>query len=143
MTRTLRTLAGLALLASLATPMAARADDKDVIDYRQHIMKTMGEQAAALGMIVQKKAPAENFAAHLQILAETAKLAKSAFTPKAVGGKAKADVWNNWADFSKRLDELVQVAEAGAKAAKDKGVAAGMPKLTCKGCHDTYREEMK
>ena len=123
--------------------LPGHADDQDVIDYRQHIMKTMGEQAAALGQMMQKKVPADNFAAHLQILAETAALAKSAFTPKVVGGNAKAGIWENWADVSKRFDELVQVASDGAKAGKAQGVAAGMPKLTCKGCHDTYREEKK
>ena len=144
MNRLLGTLAGIALFASLATPMAARAEDKDTIEYRQRIMKTLGEQTGSLGLMAQKKIPDANFAAHLQILAETAALAKAAFTPKVAGGTVKGTaVWDNWADFSKKMDELVQVADAGAKAAKAQGAAAGMPRLTCRGCHDMYREEKK
>ena len=130
-------------MAGLAAPMAARAEDKDVIDYRQNVMKTLGSQVAILGAMAQKKIPNDNFAAHLQILAETAASAKAAFTPKVVGGKSKATIWDNSADFNKKLDELVQVATAGATAAKAQGAAAGMPRLTCKGCHDVYREETK
>lgn len=44
----------IALLALVAfLPFQAGAyDDKDVIDYRQHIMKSLDEQVAAVGMIV-------------------------------------------------------------------------------------------
>ena len=122
----------------------AHADDQEVIDYRQHIMKTMNEQMAAIQQIVQKKAPADNFATHMQIVAVTAATAKDAFTAKAPGGRAKPAVWVNWAEFSKRLDELVASTAALAKSAKESGVqatAAKLGTLKCQGCHDVYREE--
>jgi cytochrome c556 len=125
----------------------AYADDQDVIDYREHIMKTMGEQAAAISQILQQKAPAENFAIHVQILAVTAATAKQAFQPQVPGGEAKPDVWARWADFAKRLDDLTAATADLAKTAKAGGVAAAAPKvetaLTCKNCHDTYRVEKK
>jgi cytochrome c556 len=125
----------------------AHADDQDVIDYRRHIMKTMGEQAAAIDMILQRKAPADNFAVHVKTLAVAAATAKKAFEPRVPGGEAKPDVWSNWPDFSKRLDALTTATDALAKAASDGGVAATSPKmqaaLTCKGCHDTYRVPKK
>jgi len=125
----------------------ARADDQDVIDYREHVMKTMGEQVAAIGQILQQKAPAENFAIHAQILAVTAATAKRAFEPKILGGEAKAEVWTQWADFSKRLDTLTAATAALATTAKAGGVAAAAPQVeatfTCKNCHDTYRVEKK
>lgn len=123
---------------------AARADEQENIDYRQHIMNTMGEQMAAIQQIVQRKAPADNFATHMQIVAVTAATAKAAFKSEAPGGRAKPGVWENWADFSKRLDELVAATAALAKSAKDGGVqatAAKLDTLKCKGCHDVYREE--
>ena len=138
----------LMLVISAATfvATATRADELEDIDYRQHIMKTMGEQMAAIQQIVQKKAPADNFAAHLQIVAVTAATAKAAFTPESPGGRAKSDVWSKWPDFSKRLDELVASTAALAKSAKESGVpgtAAKLDTLKCKSCHDVYREEEK
>jgi cytochrome c556 len=127
--------------------MIARADDQDIIDYRQHIMKTMGEQGAAIGQILEHKVSADGFATHLQILAITAATAKKAFEPKVEGGEAKPEIWTHWAEFSKRLDDLTVATAALAKSAKDGGIAATAPKieeaLTCKGCHDTYRAEKK
>lgn len=133
------------LLVTAALP--GRADDQDVIDYRTHVMKTMGEQLGAIGMILEHKAPADNFAVHLKVLAVTATQAKKAFEPKVPGGNAKPEVWNNWADFSKRLEELVATTAELATAAQHEGVAAVGGKLKstlkCKSCHDTYRLPLK
>ena len=126
--------------------MAARADDQDDIDYRQHIMNTLDEQMAAIQQIVQHRAPVDNLSIHLQIVAVTAATAKDAFTAKVPGGRAKPAVWANWTDFSKRLDELVASTAALARSAKDTGVeatAAKLGTLNCKGCHDIYLEEKK
>lgn len=128
---------------SLAGPATAFADDQDVIDYRRHVMKTMGEEVASLRMIIDRKAPAESFAAHARVLAITATMAKKAFEPKVSGGDAKPEVWANWADFARRLDTLVSATDDLAKLAQSGGVAAAGPKfddaLSCKGCHDRYR----
>jgi cytochrome c556 len=135
------------LAAAVLLPNAARADDQDTIDYRQHVMKTLGELSAALGQILQQKvvvAP-DAVVSHTQTMAITAKMAKTAFQPKVPGGESKPEVWSNWADFSKRLDELTAYTEAVASAAKSGGIAAAGPKLTdahvCKDCHDQYRQK--
>ena len=147
MSHVLQPIISLVLTAALLLPTAVRADDQDTIDYRQHIMKTMGEQAAAIGQILQQKAPPDNFAVHVQILAVTAATAKKAFEPKVLGGEAKPEVWAKWADFAKRLDDLTAATADLAKTAAAGGIAATAPKvqtaLTCKSCHDTYREQKK
>ena len=147
MTRVVQLVAGLAVIAAVAVPGVARADNQDTIDYRKHIMKTMGAQAAAIGMILQQKAPADNFATHVQILATTASTALKAFEPNVPGGDAKPAVWSKWADFSKRLNELAANTADLAKTAQAGGMAATAPKLqaalTCKSCHDIYREQKK
>jgi len=138
---------GLAMVAVLAASSAVRADNEDTVEYRKHVMKTMGEQAAAIGMILQKKAPADNFATHVKILAITAATAKKAFEPKVPGGDAKPEVWANWADFSKRLDALTAATDDLANTAASGGVSAVEPKMqaamTCKSCHDNYRVPKK
>ena len=136
--------AGIAFVTLL--PGGAFADDQDVKDYRSHVMKTLGEQFAALNQISKGKAPAADVATQAQVLSITAGTAKVAFTPKVLGGEAKPEVWEKWDDFSKRLDEMVAAANELAQTAKQGGVAAVTPKLgtlSCKGCHDVYRVQKK
>lgn len=145
MTRLLQLVAGLAFAVAATAPVVQAADPTDVIDYRKHIMKTLGAQAAAMAMTLQQKAPAENFALHAEALAVTASTALVAFEPKVPGGESKPEVWAKWDDFSKKMKEFSANTAELAKLAKSGGLAAAGPKiqgaLTCKGCHDTYREK--
>jgi cytochrome c556 len=133
--------------AAMALPMATFADDKDVIDYRQHIMNTLNEQAGALGQILSTSIPDDNAVAHLDAIALTASTALKAFQPKVPGGEAKPEIWSNWMDFSKRMNEFVQRTADVANRAKGKdkqaALATVLDALTCKSCHDTYRQEKK
>ncbi len=128
-----------------AAPGAASADDQDVIDYRHHVMKTIGEQIGAIQLILEKRVPADNLAAHLKAVAATAPQAKGAFTPEVAGGRAKPEIWADWADFSRRLDEFVAGAQAIGQAADadPAAAAAKLPTLDCKGCHEKYRAPPK
>ncbi len=136
-----------AVASLLAVSAGALADDQDVIDYRKHVMKTIGEQVGAIQLILENRVPADNLAVHLQVIAATAPQAKSAFTVEVAGGRSKPEVWANCDDFSQRLDrfvagaqELAQAAQAGDAAS----VAAKLPKtLDCKGCHEVYRAPAK
>jgi cytochrome c556 len=133
---------GVAIATLLAASAAALGDDQDVIDYRQHVMKSMGEELAAIQMIVDKKAPPDNFAVHVKALAVTATQARKAFEPKVLGGNSKPDVWSHWADFANQLDALVTSTSELTKATQSGGVAAAAPTLGtalhCQSCHDAY-----
>ena len=128
-------------------PLTVHAADKDVIEYRTHIMHTLNEQSAALGQILSASVPDANAQAHLEAIALTASTALKAFEPKVAGGESKATVWSNWADFSKRMNDFARLTREAAKVAKEKGFTAAGPSvidaLTCKSCHDVYREEKK
>lgn len=126
----------------LAASGVASGDDQDVIDYRHHVMKTIGEQVGAIQLILEDRVPADNLAAHLQAIAVTATQAKSAFTPEVAGGRSKPEVWAHWDDFSRRLDEFVAGAQelaAAAQSGDPAAAAAGLSTLDCKGCHEKYR----
>ena len=142
MTRSL-VLTALGLL--LITSLPIRADDQDVIDYRTHVMKTLGEQLDAVGLILENKIPPDNLGAHLKVMAVTATQAKKAFEPKVQGGNAKSEIWTNWADFSKRIDELVSGTADLAAAGQNVAAVSGKMRsaLKCKSCHDTYRKPLK
>lgn len=137
--------AGALMVSSVVT--TASADDKNAIDYRQHIMNTLNEQSAALGQILSVAVPDDNVIAHLDAIALTASTALKAFEPKVPGGEAKPEVWSNWADFSKRMKDFAQKTAEMSKTAHEQGKDAGLANvidaLSCKSCHDTYRSEKK
>jgi cytochrome c556 len=145
MSRPARTLARLALVSMTVLPMAAGADSQDAIDYRQHIMNTLNEQSAALGMILSGSAPDDNAVKHLEVIALTAQMALKSFEPQVPGGESKPEVWANWPDFSRRMNEFAQKMSELAKTAEEKGKDAALKNvldsLTCKACHDVYREK--
>jgi cytochrome c556 len=129
----------------LCANTAAHADDKDVIEYRQHIMKSLNEQSAALGQILSGVVPDDNAVAHLNAIALAASTALKSFEAKVPGGESKPQVWANWPDFSKRMNEFAQLTAEAAKTANEQGKDAAMTgivdALTCKSCHDVYREQ--
>jgi cytochrome c556 len=134
------------VLVGAVLPARSFADDQDVRDYRSHVMKSMGEEVAALNQIAAGKAAASDVAVHAEVLRITAGLAKVAFTEKVAGGQSRPEVWSKWDDFSKRLDEMVAATADLAKTAKQGGVAAVAPKLntlSCKACHDEYMVQKK
>jgi len=134
--------------ALLFAALPVLASDQDAVQYREAVMKTLDEQSAALGEIASDAIPDDNLVVHMEILALTASTALKAFEPKVPGGQAKPQVWANWADFSKRMTDFAQKTAAGAKIAKEQGKDAAVTEIidyanSCKGCHDTYRQDKK
>ena len=148
MQRTLKMVVQISLLA-ISLSAVVSADDQDVIDYREHVMKTLDEQSSAVGMILSTTIAGDNTASHLEAIALTARIALKAFEPKVLGGEAKPEVWSNWAAFSKRMNEFAKNTADVARLAKEKG--SDDPALSekvvdafsCKSCHDLYRREKK
>lgn len=138
---------GVVALTASSIFSPAYASDKDVIDYRQHIMNTLNELAAGLGQMLSTAIPDDDAVAHLDALALTAATAMKAFEPKVQGGEAKPEVWTNWADFSKRMNEFAQVTATAAKTGHTQGKEAALANildaLPCKSCHEHYRKEKK
>jgi cytochrome c556 len=133
--------------AMMLLPMVGHTDDKDVVDYRQHIMKSLEHQTAVLGQILSGAGPTENTLAHMETLALTASIAQKSFEAKVPGGAAKPEVWKNWADFSKRMKEFAEKSAEMAKVGREQGVDQAamlvIEALPCKSCHDDYRDEKK
>jgi len=136
-----------ALGVTLLLPLMGHADDKDVVEYRQRIMKSLQEQTAAFGQILSGAGPTENTQAHMDALALSASLALKAFEAKVPGGEAKSDVWSNWPDFAKRMqdfaDKTAHMAKTGREQGTDAAVMEVLDALSCKSCHDLYRDEKK
>ncbi|MGE4062862.1 MAG: cytochrome c [Rhodospirillaceae bacterium] len=127
----------------VADARAAEPRNDEAVAYRRHVMRTMSEQAAALALVLQQKAPAENAAVHARVIALGAQTAVKAFEEKVPGGEARPEIWRRWDDFSKRLTALSEGANDLASIAEREGLPAMQARVmnvlgACKACHDTY-----
>lgn len=126
------------------SPAKEKPVQSAAILYRQHVMNSIDAQSAALGQILSTEIPDTNLTSHLEVLALIAAGSLKAFEPKAPGGASKPQVWDQWPDFSKRMDEFAHKTAAAAETARQQGVDAALPgimaALSCKGCHDVYRQ---
>jgi cytochrome c556 len=133
------------LLITLAHPPVVQADDEDVIAYRQHIMQALHHQAAILGQIVSYAVPNDHVIEHLEALSLLASTALKSFEEEVQGGDARPEVWEDWEDFSARMNEFAEKTAAATENAKVNGKDAALVNildvLSCKGCHEDYREE--
>jgi cytochrome c556 len=140
---------GLVLAASTALPLASAhaqtMNDDDVIAYRQEVMKTMGAQSAAIGMMLAGMVPDKMLYTHFEVLLQAMRQAKVAFQPKVVGGNALPVVWEKHDDFVKRFDEAEKAIVEAIQIAKRDGAGgqtgeAAVGALSCKACHDIYKK---
>lgn len=124
---------------------ACHAAGPDDVDYRQNVMKTLGAQVEALELVLQGRAPARDLQLHLTALEYTSAQIASAFEPAAAGGNARADVWEDWDDFSARASEQAERLSAlrDADAAREFSPDRIREALNCTQCHDTYRLDTK
>jgi cytochrome c556 len=125
----------------------ATAGDQETIKYRQMIMKQLEAEATVLGMIVSGQIPPDALGAEARSIANAAKVALKAFEPNVPGGEAKPAVWTKWDDFSQRMQAFAQKSEELAKVADTGNVAQVtemmVDALSCKDCHDLYRDKKK
>jgi cytochrome c556 len=126
-------------------PAPTGAEAEGIIFERQQLMTRLSQNSEMLGKIAAGTAPADKLAATAQAIAEDAKAAQAAFEPHVPGGRAKPEVWSNWADFSQRLKrfsdnsaEMARIADTGNRNAVTEFMLTALP---CKECHDLYREK--
>jgi cytochrome c556 len=111
---------------------------------RQLIMQQVDEDAEALGMIAAGLEPKTKMLEHAKSIAKSARESYDAFKQNAPGGRAKPEIWSNWADYSAKMEAWIANADKMVAAA-EKGDSNGVTEimveaLPCKGCHDVYRE---
>lgn len=92
----------------------------------------------------------EHFAPIATIMASTATMTKAAFEKDTRGmeghTKAKDEIWDNWEDFSSRLDQLEADTAAFAEVAQSGNMEQIGPAFRkavsqCKACHDKYKAD--
>lgn len=92
----------------------------------------------------------KHFAPIATIMAEAAKMTTDAFEKDTRGmdgyTKAKDDIWENWEDFSSRLEQLKADTAAFAEITRSGNMEQVGPAFRkavsqCKGCHDKYKAD--
>lgn len=135
----------LAVALPLVPLSAVHGQAEDPVFHRQQIMQALDDEGEALGSIAARVTPPTKMAEHAHNVARLAREAYESFKPNAPGGKAKPEVWTNWADYSQKMEAFVANADKMAKVA-DSGDVNGVTELLvdalpCKGCHDVYRQK--
>lgn len=133
----------LAVALPLAPLSAVHGQAEDPVLQRQLIMQQVDEDAEALGEIAAGLQPKTKMLEHARSIAKSARESYAAFKQNAPGGKAKPEIWSNWADYSAKMEAWIGNADKMVKAAEADdvhGVTEIMVEaLPCKGCHDVYR----
>ena len=114
---------------------------------RQDTMKEIGKNMKAIKGIIGVGGPAADAAAPAQKIAELAAMIPSLFpegsdTPD---DSAKAEIWQNWDDFTakaKALEEAATMLVSAAGGGDIATVGAQFEKVggACGSCHKAYRE---
>lgn len=134
----------LAVTLPLAPLSVVHGQAEDPVLKRQLIMQQVDEDAEALGMIAAGLEPKTKMLEHARSIAKSARESYDAFKQNAPGGRAKPEIWTNWADYSAKMEAWVANADKMVAAAEKNdvnGVTEIMVEaLPCKGCHDVYRE---
>ncbi|AEG91409.1 c-type cytochrome [Ramlibacter tataouinensis] len=148
--KAIASLVAAAAAALLALPASAQNFQKpeDAIKYRRGAFSVLGPHFAALGAMVNGRAPfdAKAAARHGEVLAVVSTLPWTAFGPGTDKGdtKAKPEIWTEQAKFKEGADKM-QAEMAKLVAATKTGnldsikASFGPAAGTCKACHDAYR----
>ncbi len=135
-------------VGSVATALAADINEKAVVEYREHVMESVGAHMKSIVAILKGEvAYQEQLAGHAEGLAISAKLAKRAFQDQAMtsDSEAKPAIWENWEKFAKGMDGFAQATQVLAEVAKTGDMPAIGKQVQevgeyCKGCHKRFKE---
>lgn len=143
------------IVAPVFSSVAVGQEEKERFfesQYRHDVMEHFNYSMKKLVPILLK---GQGDRAHLpaiaSIMASTASISKSAFEKDTRGMEGhtdtKDDVWENWNDFSKRMDALEKdtaaFAEVTARTTDADEILAAFKNVgrNCKGCHDEYKAD--
>lgn len=128
--------------ADAASSVPSKEEAQGIIFERQNLMLQIEKDAELLGEIAAGIKPPDKLAEVTKSMAESAEAAKGAFEPNVPGGRSKPEIWSNWPDYLRRMNEFSatanRLAELGAKRDLS-GVTNALGGLPCKECHNVYR----
>lgn len=148
-------LVGAALGAFVAAgTIATAADMTKAVDYRQNVMKSIGANAADIGMMLKGDVPFSDtqVVAHATAINALAKIIPDIVPAGSDVGKSnlKPEVWQHMDEFKKyaaaletESAKLIQIAQAGGDAAAVGAQVGAMGKAACGACHKEFRKPLQ
>jgi cytochrome c556 len=144
-------LAALSLVAAGASQAQGSKEADAAVAYRQATMTVIVNNFGPLGAMASGKMPfdARLFQSRAERVAFMATIAPDVFPAVSKGGaktKAKPEIWDNQAEFTKLMKDFTDKSAALAVAAKSGSLdtikpAFGAAAQTCKACHDKYKAD--
>lgn len=140
-------------IASGSSLALDEAKENPKLQYRQNVMQIVKYSLLGMRDIIKGDITDQSqFSALASSMANASSIATKAFAPdtRSLEGKttAKDSIWENWEDFSKRMNTFNTDVQALAMVAKQGDMKANIlafKKATknCKSCHDEYRKDDK
>ncbi|MCA0200018.1 MAG: cytochrome c [Proteobacteria bacterium] len=133
-------------IALLAAPAAASEApiDQEAIAYRKEIMKTLEAQFNALAGIIAFDGPADNLKSHLETVLITARMVLPSFEKRAPGGTSQPYLWDDWAGYTRHMQEFEAAVAMAIEAAKHNSLNQVIwytDQISCRKCHDAYKQK--
>jgi cytochrome c556 len=122
-------------------------ETSDAAKYRHTVMEAMGSHFAAVALIFTGRVDSpDDLPVHADALAATAATVGGLFPAGSEGGDALPLIWNEPDKVAQAAQEAAETTAALASAIKagNKGDIAKAFKAagsSCKGCHESYKEE--
>ena len=142
------TLAGLVVGFFALTAPALAAGDKEHIEYRQKVMKSVGADMGAISDIVKHDLPfGTRLAVHASRMQLAAALITRAFEQSTadLATDAKPEIWTKQDEFKQAITDFGVAAKAledAAKRGEPDEIQAAVKDLgkSCGGCHKPFRK---
>ena len=140
-----------AAACALSGPASAQfAKPEDAVKYRQSALFVMSQHFGRIGAMANGRVPYDAKAAieNAEVVSDMSKLPWAGFQPntEGVSRRAKGEIWKEQAKFKEHNEKLVGETSKLVAAAKTNNLdnlkkAFGDTAATCKGCHDTFRND--
>lgn len=144
-------IAATVFLIGASAPALAADQPKDLVEYRQAVMSSLGGHAGAIARIVKRQVGYDHIVPHARAIAATAPVVGDVWPDNSKPSDyektdALPEIWQQPEDFRKKIDTFEEAANnflATAQDGDDAEIVAAFKELgqACGGCHDDYRAE--
>ena len=133
-----------ALIIAMAAPLAAHEHATGVVKERMDAMTDMAKRQKAISQRLKSKRDLARIKADAEAIADHAGHIAHLFPAGSTQPptRARAAIWQNWADFEKKAKALEAASRTLAGTDSDDPkipLAAEAMTRTCTACHETYR----
>ncbi|MCY3886024.1 MAG: cytochrome c [Gammaproteobacteria bacterium] len=120
---------------------------EEIADYRHESMEAIGGHFQSLLKIVRGEVPFDSHVSmHADALADYGEIMDSLFPQGSEGGEALDKIWDEPEEFKKAVEKFKDATQALKEIVDDDGSESDIGSavrevgMSCRGCHNRYRE---